>query len=83
MVICLSTEISLVAATLNEIGNIATFLDKVEKELIYYNFEIIIVDDNSSDGTKEYLAERSLKDKNLHVIENPYRVGMLGRSKWG
>ncbi|MGC8609599.1 MAG: glycosyltransferase, partial [Thermoplasmata archaeon] len=70
-------DISLIAATLNEIGNIENFINEVEKYLSSYSYEIIIIDDNSSDGTKEYLSKRSDDDDHLHVIENPKRYGML------
>ncbi len=70
-------NISLIAATLNEIDNIEIFLNEVEKYILSDNYEIIIIDDNSSDGTKEYLAKRSKTDSHLHVIENPRRYGML------
>jgi len=79
----LSLQISVVAATLNEMDNIEIFLDEVEKQLAGYTFEIIIVDDNSRDGTKEYLAKRMANDEHLRVIENATRVGMLGSLKMG
>jgi len=79
----LSVQISVVAATLNEIDNIEQFIDGVEGVLKGMEFEIIVVDDNSSDGTKEYLARRMNEDTHVVVIENPYRFGMLRSLKLG
>ncbi|KAA8922190.1 glycosyltransferase [Thermoplasma sp.] len=79
----MSVQVSVVAATLNEIDNIAQFIDEVERSLDGRNFEIIIVDDDSRDGTKEYIAGRMKQDVHLVVIENPYRYGMLRSLKQG
>jgi dolichol-phosphate mannosyltransferase len=71
--------ISLIIPTYNEKDNISelvkelrSFLDKHAK-----GSEIIIVDDNSPDGTGDIVDRLAIKDKNLHVV---HRSGKLGLS---
>jgi len=48
--------VSVVIPTLNEAGNILEAIETIQKSLIYPN-EIIIVDGNSTDGTKEIVKQ--------------------------
>jgi dolichol-phosphate mannosyltransferase len=45
--------ISIIIPTYNEKGNIATLLARIHQALSGYNYEILLVDDNSKDGTIE------------------------------
>jgi len=54
-------KISIIIPTYNEKDNIAPLLDRVDKALSGYNYEILIVDDDSKDGTIE--AASSLADR--------------------
>ena len=56
--------LSIIAPTYNEAGNIVKFVKAIETTLIKYNYEIIFVDDNSSDKTHESRARIS----SLHVV---------------
>jgi len=49
------------AATYNEYSNIKNLLKKIENLRI--NLDILIIDDNSKDGTKEYLKNYKKKKK--------------------
>jgi len=54
-------KISIIIPTYNEKDNIAPLLSRVDKALSGYNYEVLIVDDNSKDGTIEVasnLADR-------------------------
>ena len=69
--------ISVVAPTLNEIDNIGNYIQSVSDNLKEVGrFEIVIVDDNSKDGTKEFLSERREVDPNLKVLFNNKREGL-------
>ena len=48
-----STELSLIVPTYCESQNIATLVEKVHQSLFSYSYELIVVDDNSPDGTSE------------------------------
>ena len=58
---------SVILPTLNEVGHIKSLILDISKN--FYNsqtlFEIIVVDDNSSDGTVETL--RAMDQKNLII----------------
>ncbi|MBV8802469.1 MAG: glycosyltransferase, partial [Gammaproteobacteria bacterium] len=61
-----SDRILIFIATYNEINNIGLLLEKID--LVIPNAHILVVDDNSPDGTGHLLEEISLKNKNLTVI---------------
>ena len=46
----------------------------------YDNYELVISDDHSDDGTKEYLA--TLKHKNIRVVEPPQHLSMAEHWEW-
>lgn len=73
-----TTSLSIISATLNEGDNINAFLDlvlgSVEK---YCAVEVIIVDDGSTDGTKDKLVERAGSDVRVIPIFNRERKGLL------
>ena len=48
-----STELSLIVPTYCESQNIATLIERVHQSLSSYSYELIVVDDNSPDGTSE------------------------------
>ena len=54
-------ELSLIAPTFNEKENIAPLVERVHKALSQYSYELIIVDDNSPDGTAEAVKSLSRK----------------------
>ena len=65
-----SLSLSIITATLNEWGNVSQFVDRVEKAVGKGPHEIIVVDDNSSDGTIELLEKISLSNPNVRIIVN-------------
>jgi len=60
------TELSIIIPTYNERDNIQPLVERIHKALSDYNYELIIVDDNSPDGTSDVA-------KNLSA-EYPIRV---------
>ena len=58
-------KFSVVIPTYNEKQNIAPLIKKVDKYLKNFFYEIIVIDDNSEDGTKLVLKEIKLSKKNF------------------
>jgi len=72
--------ISIVTPTYNELDNIDELylrLKKVFNTIDKYNFEIICIDNNSSDGTIDKLRKIASKDKSFKVILNEKNFGHL------
>jgi dolichol-phosphate mannosyltransferase len=69
--------VSIVSATLNEKGNVLELVDRIQKATKDVPHELIIVDDNSSDGTIDLLEKVEATDCGLSVIVNDRREGLL------
>ncbi len=63
--------VSVVIPAFNEEENLSTIIDRIEKvfECLGYNFEIIIIDDGSSDNTIAYIKSEIKIKLNLFYIE--------------
>jgi len=68
-------ELSVVLPTYKEKENLAIFIPQIEAEFQNISLEIIVVDDNSNDGTRELVSELSKKYRNVILLERP---GLLG-----
>jgi dolichol-phosphate mannosyltransferase len=67
-------EILIFTATLNEYQNISIWYDAVKKQVP--DADLLIIDDNSTDGTKEYLSGRETTDSNLTVFHREKKNGL-------
>ena len=67
--------ISLIAPTYNERENLPTLAGRVHRALEGYNYELIVVDDNSPDGTAE-LAESLSQHYPIKVISRKGERGL-------
>jgi dolichol-phosphate mannosyltransferase len=69
-------KVSIIVPTYMEAENIQEFIERVEKALNSIQFELIMVDDNSPDGTA-YLAERlNTKYGNIRVLKRKGKLGL-------
>lgn len=66
-------KISIVMAAYNEEKTIAEIINRVKKTELGLDKEIIVVDDGSTDGTREIL--KNLKDEKLKVIFHEKNLG--------
>lgn len=63
-------EISIIVPSFNEEKNISRCLDSILNQT-FGDFEIICVDDNSTDDTFNILKDYSLKDERIKIFKNP------------
>ena len=70
-------ELAVVMPTYNERKNVSTVLARLEQVLAGVEWEAIFVDDNSPDGTAEYIRGVALKNRRVRILE---RIGRRGLS---
>ncbi len=67
-------KVIIVIPTYNEIENIGTLLDILRKK--YPRYDVLIVDDNSPDGTWQYVQEKGKEDDKIHLIKRERKLGL-------
>jgi dolichol-phosphate mannosyltransferase len=67
--------------TYNEVENLPRLVDQIFT--LYPAFYIIIVDDNSPDGTGIVADDLSKRDSHVHVIHRPQKAGLGTAYVWG
>jgi dolichol-phosphate mannosyltransferase len=68
-------DLAIIIPTLNERENIGEIIERIRATLGSMNFEIVVVDDNSADGTADLAEEYAKKYGNIKVLR---RTGKLG-----
>ncbi len=78
-------KISIVIPTYNEIDNIQILISNIQRVLeeIYPNYEILIVDDNSPDGTGELVKQITKTNEKTKLIQRSQRIGLGDAYKTG
>ena len=76
-------RISIVLPTFNERGNITPLLQQLLQLQKRYNLEILVVDDDSADGTAEQVRELCADEPRLHLIRRVGRSGLASAIKEG
>ena len=80
-------KISIVIPTYNEIDNITLLVSELtgilEKELSNYNYEIIVIDNYSTDGTRDEIRKLCALNKNVKGILNAKNFGQLNSPFYG
>lgn len=73
-------SISVVMPAYNEIDNIEKVIHQVLKELekITKDYEVVVVDDGSDDGTGELVDKISSKNRKVRVVHHPKNKGFTG-----
>ena len=67
-------KILVFTATFNERHNIETWIEKVRS--LEMACHILVVDDNSPDGTGEYLDQIASEDPDFHIVHRPEKLGI-------
>lgn len=62
-------SVSLIIPTFNELANVRPLLEILEAPLQAFDWEVIIVDDNSPDGTADEVRKLALTHPNLRVVQ--------------
>src|SRR3954466_1043042 len=70
-------ELAIVVPTLNEAANIEMLLTKIETTLAGVRWEIIFVDDDSQDRTRDVILQRCRVDPRVRLV---HRIGRRGLS---
>ena len=73
----LPLELAIILPTLNERDNLAPLVERIESALTGVGWEVLVVDDNSSDGTAEEARRLAKNDNRVRVIQ---RIGRRGLS---
>lgn len=71
----MTLELAIILPTLNERGNLAPLVERIAAALGEDGWEVLIVDDDSTDGTAEEGRELARVDRRVRVIQ---RIGRRG-----
>ncbi len=72
-------SVSVIVPCRNEVNTVDSFLNSLRKqELTGVDWEVVIADGMSDDGTREKLQRMCDQDSRIRVIENPLRIASTG-----
>ena len=70
--------LTVVAPTFNEAGNVARLVEKLAAALSGERWELIVVDDDSPDGTAELVKRIAASDPRVRCLRRVGRRGLAG-----
>ena len=70
--------LTVIVPTYNEVDNISNFINKIKEILKNINFQILFVDDNSTDGTIDKVNKFKERYDNIELIVRIGRRGLSG-----
>lgn len=73
----MTLRLGVVLPTYNERGNLRTMVERLDKALAGIGWEVIVVDDNSPDGTADEARALAVEDTRVRVLQ---RIGRRGLS---
>ena len=76
----MAMELSVVIPTYNGLHNLKESIPKIEKACKGFSHEIIVADNASTDGTEEWLGERTAE---IHYVHIPTNTGFTGACNAG
>jgi len=78
----IKNKISIIIPTYNEANNICLLLKEIIHQINYKNYEIIIVDDGSTDNTINKIFEEFSNNNKIIVIQREHNKGLLQSIKF-
>ncbi|HCI04098.1 TPA: hypothetical protein DE059_04185 [Candidatus Peribacteria bacterium] len=78
-----TNKISIILPTYNEKDNIVVLIEEITKELEDRDYEIIVVDDNSPDGTSDKVEEAMRRFRKLRLLTRTSNRGLVPSVKDG
>ena len=66
----------IIIPTYNEVDNIEKIIIEIKKELSQFEYSILIIDDNSIDGTKDVINKILNENNNVYLIEREGKLGL-------
>lgn len=75
--------LSIITPTYNEAENIREFIERVVVAMKEVSYELIVVDDNSPDGTADIAEQLSSKYGNIKVLKRPNKLGLASAVRDG
>jgi dolichol-phosphate mannosyltransferase len=69
-------DLSVIIPVFNESENLPELVDRIHRSLGHVNFELVLVDDNSPDGTAIVAEELNMEYGNLKVLKRPTKLGL-------
>jgi len=76
-------RVSIIIVTYNNIDYTKMCIDSIFKYTAYPNYEVIIVDNNSTDGTREYLKKIEKEHKEVKIVLNDDNLGFAKANNIG
>lgn len=76
-------RVTIVLPTYNEKGNIGPLLEQLWSLRQWFDLEILVVDDDSTDGTAELVRQLAQSEPQLHLIRRVGRSGLASAIKEG
>jgi len=76
-------KISIIIPTFNEENNIIILIEEIIAEVINRNYEIIIVDDGSTDLTVHNILEKFKTNEKVKLLQRQYDRGLVQSIKFG
>ena len=68
-------KLCIVLPTYNEASNLKELIEGIDKNLKYHNYEVLVIDDNSPDGTSQ-IAEGLSKTYPIKIINRKGKLGL-------
>ena len=71
-------DIAVILPTFNERANLPVMIERIARALAHEDWEILIVDDNSPDGTSMVARELGAHDRRIRCLRRIGRRGLAG-----
>jgi dolichol-phosphate mannosyltransferase len=76
-------SVSVVVPTYNEAGNVAMIYDALARALAGWSWELVVVDDDSPDGTGDAVRDLGRQHDNVRCIQRVQERGLCSAVHWG